>query len=287
MEKFDDDAVRVRAKREVKLLELKDKVAGEKPVFEELQAASASEYGKIGSMLLSSLQSDGSIKAQTIRSCVQTVGGHPIREAFSVLSWIIQNAVDKHAAGARAAYYLRPLFEATLAGAELAGYLASRSFDEFKTAQEQSGSMAERNGDCEAFGKEEAIGFLRSWLDDDTGESVVICDAAFTAEDLLIVQMIRAVNPACQVEILTCKPPIPPLDGMSWEDVYSLQWRNLSDQPPPPTRITMIRSAVASECPIKAAWFDFGRCWPRSGSYLKRLRESGLHYVQEHGCSRS
>jgi hypothetical protein len=271
VEKFDDDRVRVRAKREVQLLDLKDRVAGEKSVYEELQAASAAEYRKIGTMLLASLQSDRNIKAQTIRPCIQTVGGHPITEAFAVLSWIIQNTVDKHASSTKAAYYLRPLFEATLAGVELAGCLASRSFDEFKATQEQYESMAERNADSEAFGKEEAIGFLRSWLDDNTGESVAICDAAFTPEDLLIVQMIRAVNPECRIEILTCKPSALPPEGMSWEDVYTSQWRNLSDQPPPPTRITMISSTAASECPIKAAWLISGDVGLEVGRTLSGL----------------
>jgi hypothetical protein len=262
VERLDDDKVRQRAKRELELLDLKQKVADEQPVYEELQIASTTEYQKLGAMLLGSLQSDRmeSIKLQAMRPCIETVGRHPIKRSYSVLAWIVQNAVEKHASSDRSQYVIYPLFQATLAGAELAGQLANRSFESLRAAQEISAPPhgVDKGKSNEVYGKEQAIAFVRSWLEDSAQDSLVICDPSFGPEDLVLVQAVRAVSTACRVDVLTCRPKANPPDGLMWEDVYVAQWRDLSQQSPPPTRIVMISSTTAAECPVQSSWMISG-----------------------------
>jgi hypothetical protein len=168
------------------------------------------------------------------------------------------------------------LFEATLAGVELAGQLANRSFDELRAVQGQYGNrIVEQGGRGEVFGREEAINYLKSWLDDNARESLIICDPTFGPEDLILMQMTRAVNPKCHVEVLTCKPQVVPPEGLTWQDVYLSQWSDLSEQSPPPTRITMLSPLAAVECPIRSSWMISENTGVELGGSIKLLGNEG------------
>ena len=198
VDRFDDDKARKNAQRQIELLEIKQKVIDERPVYEELQVASRTEYRKLGTMLLGALQSDRmvSIKPKSIRPCIQAAARQPLREAYLVMAWIVQNAVDKYESTDKAGTYLRPIFEATLASAELAAQLANRSLAELREAQLQSGVRSSAIGkkNVDIFSPEQALRYIRSWLDANAKDTVLIFCPTFSGDDLVILQSIKSLE---------------------------------------------------------------------------------------------
>jgi hypothetical protein len=125
-DKLDGDTAKERARREIRILDLRQNVVDEHAALDRLKQTSEDEYAELGPRLLGSLHSGrmDSLRISSTRACMETAGRHPLSESYFVLAWIVENAVDKHSNTDRAGYYLRPIYEACLAAAALSLKLA-------------------------------------------------------------------------------------------------------------------------------------------------------------------
>jgi hypothetical protein len=84
-----------------------------------------------------------------------------------------------------------------------------------------------------------------------------ICDPFFGPNDLELLQIIRAINPSCQIQILTSKKhqDNEKIYG-NLEQEYENYWRfNISDQDPPETMIAVVGTKNSGVLPIHDRWW--------------------------------
>src|SRR5437763_1236030 len=67
----------------------------------------------------------------------------PLSEAYPILAWVIENAVRRYSTTQQAATYLRPLYNAMVLSAELAGRVALRASQETQAAKRVAFSARE------------------------------------------------------------------------------------------------------------------------------------------------
>lgn len=256
IDKLDNEKVQKYARRQIELLELKQKLVDEKPAHEELRIAPTTEYERLGSMLLGALQSErlNPIRAEAVRPCIELAARQPLVRSYYVLAWIIENSIEKHGQGDRAAYYLRPIFEAAIAGAELAGELANKSFQMSLNARDGSRFYDEsKKAGVEVYDREQAIRYVRSWLEQNAKQDLLICDPTFGPDELTLLQLVRAVSPTCRVQVITGRPKSTTPESLPWDEVFLARWADLSEQSPPSTRINMVGTVLTGECPIQTS----------------------------------
>jgi len=82
--------------------------------------------------------------------------------------------------------------------------------------------------------KEEAITYIREWLEDNLNSFVIIADSYFRKEDLEILKLIKPINNSIDIDILASE------DGFKndIENEYNNYWKKISDEKPPFTNIT-------------------------------------------------
>jgi hypothetical protein len=131
--------------------------------------------------------------------------------------------------------YFRPIFDATVVGAQLAGQISGRTLVQLKGLKAQiAGAKDSKMKSVPAGTREEAIAFLRDWFENQVESYLKICDQYFAPADLGILVILRSAKPGCTAEILTSRKhqPMPP-SGMALEDVYRSHWTvHISDQSP-------------------------------------------------------
>lgn len=273
---FDDDTARVASKIELeeklRELELKNEVLKDSHIIEEQKTR---EYPRIAWKLLGALNSKRIVakRFNKYTDMIRKCSAMPITEAYPVFAFAIENANVKYQNKPQALEILRPLFEGTVLGTELAWALTSHSISQFrKIAACDDTIVTDSHLFVEAGQRDKALDFIESWMKSTLEGYLKICDPFFGPEDLDILKMVISVNPNCEVSVLTSRKHQKMIgNGESLEDNYRSHWRKISDQDPPYTEIIIVGLEQSGEPPIHDRWLLSERSGLRLGTSLNSL----------------
>jgi hypothetical protein len=193
--------------------------------------------------------------------------------AFEVLSWVIENAVRRYSDTDQASTLIRPLYEASRLSAELAFRIAARvrsNIDSGISAArhtEASGNNLIHYGE-----REKALAILEAFASKATN-FIKITDPYFGLEELELVKLIRGVNLAVPIFILTSrKHQQDTRIQQAWDDTYQSYWRmTVSDSDPGEVTIIMIGKVPTGQHPIHDRWWLSENGGLRIGTSVKSL----------------
>lgn len=275
---FDDDEAKRRAQSQLKILEIKKAIAenvGTADPPKALEHIRGSEISKLGWTLVRAL-SAGRVQSyhpRDIRHYLELAAEQPLDRAYSVLLWYVDNVVVRYSETDQAATFLRPMFNACVVGAQLAGQIAGRALIRLKALKLQSKTLTSfRSLLVRPESKEAAIRILSDWFERNLSDEVKIHDQYFGPDDLHWLQLIRTARPKSTITVMTSRlhqPAVPA--GEALEDVYVNAWRRSFDQSPPKTEIAVIGGEKTKESPIHDRWLVSGSSGLRLGTSFNSL----------------
>lgn len=255
----DDDPAKRTINKELnnqlRTLELKNKMLNNDTAIAE----DYSNYIQASWRLLGSLNAKRveTIHIENTHEFLEVASKLPLDEAFPIYSWILENAVVRYSTTDQAVSYLRPLFESSIHGVDLCLKLSTNSRDKLTFIKnnikiESKNSILIMTGE-----RTNALSYIKSWFEKELGDYIKICDPYFGPNDLELLQIIRAIKPSCQIQILTSKKHHDNekiYDNLEQE--YESYWRfNISDQDPPETTIVVVGTKTSGVLPIHDRWW--------------------------------
>lgn len=275
---FDDDEAKKSAQRQIRLLEVRKTIIAEQGTQDEervLKQIESRDVSRLGLMLVRALNAG---RVQTfhpsdVRYYLELAAAQPLKRSYLLLVWYIDNAVIRYAKTEHAASFLRPMFDACVVGAQLAGQIAGRTLLRLRALKEQSNELSgARSLFVKPGTREEAIQAIAEWFEQKLGAEVVIQDPYFGPEDLEWVQRIRTAKRDCTITVFTARVNQPiPAAGEELEDVYAIAWRRNYDQTPPKTEIAVIGGEKTKKSPLHDRWILTGGSGLRLGTSLNSL----------------
>lgn len=269
--------------RRIQILDLKKKILDQLASGKQLPLSSNSYYPKVAWMLLGSLNANRieTVHFDYTREFIQVAATLPLKQSYPILAWVVENAIRRFAKTDQARKYLRLIYQATLLGANVIEKLAIRSSKQLKrvTCHIVKSSNAEsiliRPGN-----RENAIQFLKKWVEHNVRDYLKICDPFFGPNDLEVLKIICSANPNCHIKILTSrKHQFQENIQTPWEVAFRDYWRlMISDQDPPDTEIIIIGTESRGEFPIHDRWWLTNGSGIRMGTSFNSL---GLHKSSE------
>ena len=189
-------------------------------------------------------------------------------DAFPVLAWYIENAGRRYTTRADVELRIAPLAEIMFLSTELA-------VDMLQTSVAGAGSMRfrvveEKDASGVVLGPRDrstAVEYLRSWLRDEVGESVWLCDPYFSLADLDFLRLVLLEAPDSKVTILTSRKTF---GRVSNEDVER-EWQRVLDQDPPVTEIIVINDVGDDRSPVHDRWLLTDTAGLRLGTSFSSL----------------
>jgi hypothetical protein len=193
------------------------------------------------------------------RELLKRAGNYDLEQAYPIFALAIENLNHKFSRTQEAGATIRPILESTLLTARLAERVASIRRGERPKAAiiydpdlevRPESSIIIRGGE-----REKAISFLRKWFSSNASEYIKICDPYFGSANLDLIQLIYGSCPGCRVEVLTSRKNQNQEElSKSWDEVYRIAWRRLSDQDPPDTEIVIVGLEGTGDSPIHDRW---------------------------------
>jgi hypothetical protein len=139
--------------------------------------------------------------------------------------------------------------------------------------------------------RDAAVEYVKEWLGGHLADSITIVDPYFTPADLDILKLIGEVNPECNVAVITSRQGHIQSVKAPWDAAYEAEWRRISNQIPPETRVIIVGSRGADQSPIHDRWWlsgghglEFGVSWNGLGkraSTIRQLRPSEVATKQQ------
>ena len=130
---------------------------------------------------------------------IRFAANYPLREAYPILSWIVENAVQRLSSNpSQASSMLRRVLDATLLAAEISARMATRFSGQVQRARRR---VTLEEDDKSLFGagsRERAQQFLRDWFTHEVKDYLKICDEYFGPSDLEVLMRIRTVVVLCK-----------------------------------------------------------------------------------------
>ncbi|MDA3925466.1 MAG: hypothetical protein PF904_12280 [Kiritimatiellae bacterium] len=251
------DLAREKTKQRIELLKLRERLAsGEDDAM--VLSREVEQQVEIAQMMLTGLNSNRvrCVHINNTRQLIKQASKMNVKDAYVVLSWVIENAVRRYSNTEQANTILCPLFEATRLSAELAFRIAARI-----RLVTNSGLIAARLEDVANDNlirpgeREKALALIKKWAADATG-FIKITDPYFGVEELDLVKLIRDVNPVIPVSILTSrKHQVSTITTQSWEEAYRSYWRiHVSDSDAGDVKIVIVGKGAAGAHPIHDRW---------------------------------
>ena len=267
----DDDPARGYARtelnRRLETLKLKNQIINELPSGETVSIKQRAELPRAAWMVLGSLNAGrvGPMRLEQTRESIRSAANYRLREAYPILSWIVENAVQRLSSNpSQASSMLRQVFDATLLAAEIFARMATRFSGQVQRAKRRGAPEEDDKRLLVSAGdRERVLQFLRDWFTHEVKDYLKICDEYFGPSDIEVLMLLRSANPRCKAYILTSKKH-QSQEGVSSPDVEYLQhWRCISDQDPPETEIVIVGIESSGKSPIH------DRLWLTKGAGLK------------------
>jgi hypothetical protein len=245
-----------RVEERESLLKLKEALTSRHPSDDTPRAKRVMDWSRVAWMALGELNAgraqalppERTLEPMQYASVMSVASGYPI------FAWAIENSV-KHR-GTEARQFLVPLFEACLAGAELALHSASRPGAapvprEVKAVPSLStaANVLIKDGD-----RQLGLSYIRDWLSEVRPSRLWILDPYFTPASLEALLLVQEAAPDCEVFILTAKS-VHRRVAAPYEDTYRSEWSRLSAQEPPAVTIVLAGTIPSERCPIHDRWW--------------------------------
>lgn len=274
----DDDPgrelAREQAKQRLELLKRRERVySGENDALKPDQNdVECIEFAK---MMLSGLNSNriNSFHIDFTRQHIKKASQMNLKDAYEVLSWVIENAVRRYSDTDQAKSLLRPLYEASRLSTELAFRIAARiqSITDSGISAARHTAASENslihNGE-----REKALTFIKDFVSKAT-DFIIITDPYFGLEELEFVKLIRGENLIIPIFILTSrKHQQDTRIQQPWDETYQSYWRmNISDSDPGEVTVIMIGNVKTGSHPIHDRWCLSENSGLRIGTSVKSL----------------
>lgn len=256
---MDDDNARQVARARIRVQELRSDLVN-KQDFQP--SGSDAEFGQLAQAIWIMLGQLNANRIETrhmrsIREWVQLASAQPLRKAYPVFAWVIENVISRRAQAEEARRLVRELYEASILGCDLISAVASRHYGTISPAKKEVLVDQPSRLIIHAGERVKTLQFLRDWLEMHANDCLKICDPYFGLRDLELLTLVLAVAPALQVTILTSKKQQDD-DGVKgeWQKTYIEYWhQHFSDQEPPPTEIGVIGIQRTGEFPVHDRWW--------------------------------
>jgi hypothetical protein len=209
-------------------------------------------------MFLRSLHSGklGGINLNEGRRYVQEASTFSLTHAYPVLALVIESIVRANKTKDDLTH-LKPLFKATLIGAQLTYQIAAKMRNLADAHRlNATGNESEDQSLIKSGERKKALEKIRVWVRNHAKGSIRICDHYFGPENLDLVQLIRVENPDIPIAILTSRQhQNNEKVQQPWEEAYQAYWRShVSESDPGEVRIAILGSKETGEMPIHDRW---------------------------------
>ncbi len=194
------------------------------------------------------------IHIEQTRTIVGLSGFMKVDEATDVLSWIIENAVQRYSETDQVKTIIRPMYEAVKLSAELVFSLSAKIRSTADVNLNTVRADAKLNDSVIRSGeREKALEMLENWASKESSEFIKITDPYFTKEDLDIIQILRRGNAKDPIYVLTSKESQG--DDSTLIEDYRKHWRlNISDNDPGDVTIVVVGKTPRGTHPIHDRW---------------------------------
>ncbi len=278
VEGLDDDEAKQSAQRQIRLLEVRKTIVEEQGAQDEervLKKIEGRDISRLGLMLLRALNAG---RVQTfhpsdVRYYIELAAAQPLERSYSLLVWYLDNAVVRYSRNEHAASFLRPMFDACVVGAQLAGQIAGRTLHRLRALKEQSNELSSaRSLFIKPNTRDEAIRVMMDWFEKKLGTEIIIQDPYFGPADLWWIQAIRTAKRDCAITVVTARGNQPKsAAGEDLEDIYAAAWRQTYDQNPPKAEIAVIGGEKTKKSPLHDRWILTDGSGLRLGTSLNSL----------------
>ncbi|MBZ5562259.1 MAG: hypothetical protein LAP13_07540 [Acidobacteriia bacterium] len=254
---FDDDEARASARRRIDLQRVRKELS-DNPQISTDQSKGSRFLPKVAWMLLGSLNARrlAPRPVRELRSLILAAADRPLREAYPILCYAMENAIQRRAHAGESKVFVRKMFEAALLGCEFTYAIAIRP-SRRRTAK---GVLMEPKLSAgriiHAGQRPDAIEYLRCWLQENASRYLKVCDPFFGPKDLGILKLVLEAVPSLAVSIVTSRKH-QDHEGVAcpWSETYRRFWeKNFSDQTPPATEVCVVGTRTG-ELPIHDRWW--------------------------------
>lgn len=274
----DDDPgrsfARMKAKQRLEVLKMREKLsAGEEDTQREKQ--NIDQQAELAGMLLSGLNSNriNSYHIDFTRKYIKNASMMTVQNAYTVLSWVVENAVRRYSDTDQSKIFLRPLYEGARLSAELAFRIATRirSVTDLGITAARTTEGADKNL-IHAGEYDKAMIILMEWAAS-AEEFIKITDPYFGLEELKFVKLIRNVNVSIPIFILTSRKHQHDTHlQQPWDDTYQSHWRMaISDCDAGNVTIVVVGKDSTGEHPIHDRWWLSNKSGIRIGTSVNSL----------------
>lgn len=285
---IDDDPARTHIKKNVqeylKFLDFKKQMTQSSSVFDSPSSFTEDNFPKAAWRNLGNLNA-GRIPLLDLDKTYQFMkiaSTFPLNRSYPIMAFVIENVVRRFATTAQTGTHLRPMYKSMLSSVKLSERMVTRSTKYLEQAinytvkSPEDESLLVLNGE-----REQAVAFLRKWFTEEVENYLKIHDPYFGPNELEVLTLLASEKPDCKVYILTSEAHHKN-QGITnrWEEHYQTAWRDLSEQDPPDTLITII-GMKSGASPIHDRWWVTDNAGIRMGSSLNGLGESRISAISK------
>jgi tetratricopeptide (TPR) repeat protein len=261
---LDDDQARKRvrqtAKKHLQVLTLRGRLADESENPDKILEAENNDFRGLRDaawMTLGSLNANrvAPVKVSHTREYVQKAAKWPLRDAYPVLAWVIENANRKLRKTDAGSSILRGIYNATILGADLTARMVLRT----SAKLQKISPIVPRGASDDSFvvragERGLVLRYLERWLSTKLSSYLKICDPFLGPEDVAsILQMVLSSGNKVQVSFLTSRKHQQPSEN--FQELYRREWRRVSDQDPPDTQVVIVSARSTGDSPIHERWW--------------------------------
>ena len=178
---------------------------------------------------------------ESMRERIRLAANYPLSQAYPILAWVIENAVQRFSNTDQANTLLRQCLKQRFWPLKYQpGWRpASRT-----NTQRQSADVERESDDgtllVSAGNRERALKFLHDWFAREVKSYLKICDQFFGPDDLEVLMFLRIGQSEMQ-SLHSYQQKHHDQEGIaSPDDEYQQCWRRISDQYPPETEIVIV-----------------------------------------------
>jgi hypothetical protein len=184
----------------------------------------------------------------------------PLRRAYSILCWCIENASRRRQTGAKsqAERTLRGIFAAALLGCDVSERLSAQVSAQFRQATSVSNlSVGRADGILVNAGEREAaIQYIAEWVEKNAADYIKICDPFLGPDEIAeLLQLIhRCARDVSVYFLCSRKYQLDKKVPQPFSESYERRWRQQSLQSPPETQVVIGSIDGSQESPIHDRW---------------------------------
>lgn len=205
--------------------------------------------------------------------------GCSLANSYGMLSWFIENLNRRLNRQQDVEAQLAPIAEALLLSMDMTVLVLKQSANKKESLVVNIGSESDlhivKPGE-----REEALDYIRTWMESNAQEYIKYCDPYFGPEDLTFLNLVLSAAPSCDVKILTSMSHLKDI-GARAADVFEEEWRKISDQNPPDTEIIAIGTEGDERSLFHDRWLLTKESGLRIGTSFNSLGLSKISEISE------